>query len=263
MPLPHSPFPGSDQISIRLLGECQVARGERYLAGIPFGFYRIGAYLLLEGRGRPALRWRIGRLIWSENDPARASTDLRQAIARIRRFQAAHGFFFLVSDPMRLSLAHDPRVHCDLQILLELLDSPDPTLNAPTICALYDGRLLEVPGTAGLDFEEWLRFQRERLRDRVVGVLSNAIGPGGPLSPTERDVCARHLLSIDPCHEDAYRALMQMAADNGQTSVVRHLFDECTRRLREDLGVAPDEQTVQLYRQLTTQSGGVGNGQAA
>ena len=118
--------------------------------------------------------------------------------------------------------------------------------------------LLGSLGSAGAGFEEWLSFQRPSLHDEFVDVVSRAIQPDSALTRQQRDFCARRLLRADPCHEGAYRALMRGAAESGHVSVVRHLFDDCTRKLMDELGVGPDEQTVRLFEALT--KGGTNEG---
>ena len=43
---------------------------------------------------------------------------------------------------------------------------------------------------------------------------------------------------------------MRGAAEMGEISLVRQLFEHCVQTLREDLGVTPDEETVRLFDQL-------------
>jgi DNA-binding SARP family transcriptional activator len=86
-------------------------------------------------------------------------------------------------------------------------------------------------------------------------VVTNAIRVDSPLDNDRREFCAHKLLAIDPYHEAAYRVLMNCAADRGEISVVRDLFEQCSRRLRGALGVAPEQATAELYLSLTTDNG--------
>jgi DNA-binding SARP family transcriptional activator len=199
------------------------------------------------------LRQRIGHLLWSESDAARASADLRQVMARIRRFQAEHNFDFISANTTTVAIVRDPSVSCDLADFLDQLELNGVEASV-RLCELYRGELLESQGSAGSEFEEWLFFQRNRLRDAFIDAISLAILPDSGLTSQQRNFCARRLTEVDPCHEGAYRALMWGAAENGQLSKIRHLFDTVSRRLRDELGVDPDEKTVELFHTLTTQS---------
>jgi len=239
-----------NHVSVSLFGECRVSIGGKYLSSVPLGFFRIAAYILLEGRDQPQLRRRIARLLWSERNSAQASADIRQTAARIRRFQDEHGLHFIAADATSFWLVEDGHVSCDLVDFLDQLDNPT-AMAGPRLCELYDGELLGSLGSAGAGFEEWLSFQRSSVHDEFIDTVSKAILPDSGLTRHQRDFCARRLLRVDPCDEGAYRALMRGAAEGGQMSGVRHLFDECTHRLMDELGVGPDRQTVQLFESLS------------
>jgi DNA-binding SARP family transcriptional activator len=242
-----------NRVSIVLFGECHVSVAGRYLSGVPYGFFRIVAFLLLEGRGQPVARRRIGQLMWSESGPAQASADIRQTVARIRRFQDQHGFRFIAADASTLWLAEDAEISCDLVEFLTNLENTSPTASIQ-LCELYRGELLASLGSAGAGYEEWLSFQRPYIHDEFIDAVSKAILPDSGLTRQQRDFCARRLMKVDPSNEGAYRALMRGAAETGQISMVRHIFEDCTRKLMDELGVGPDEQTVQLFQELTRAS---------
>lgn len=237
-------------VSVALLGECRVSIGGNYLKGVPAGFYRIAAYLLLKARDQPQFRRGVGGLLWSDKSSTQVSADIRQTVARIRRFQSDQGFGFITADTTTLWLAKDENVSCDMIDFLDLLDNPSPA-SAPRLCELYDGELLGSLGSAGVGYEDWLSFQRSTIDNELITAVSQAILPGSGLPRDQRDFCAYRLLRMDPCDELAYRALMLGAAEGGRTSAVQDLFDECRRKLSTELGVGPDRQTVQLYEELT------------
>lgn len=235
-------------VTVSLLGECRVAVAGDYIRHVPFAYYRIAAYLVLEGQ--PQLRKRIGRLLWSDKSPARISDTLRQTVARVRRIQSAHGFRLVVADATSFWLAEDENVRCDLVELVDLVRNPTQA-SAPRLCELYDGEFLASLGAAGGEYDEWLAFHRSSIHDQVVSAVSKAILPDSELASPQREYCARRLLALDPCDEGAYRALMRGAAERGHLATVRHLFDECQRNLRTRLGIGPDLQTTQLYGKLS------------
>ncbi len=237
------------RVTIRLLGDCQVIVDGKHVSSVPRGLYAVAAYLLIEGAGHPMQRRSIGQILWSENEASKANADVRQTIARIRRFQAKHNIRFIEADSTMLWFAEDPEVSCDLVQVMALLEDPSASASV-ALCEIYGGELLGWFGSAGPSFEDWLSFQRSNLHDELIRTVSRAILPGTELTRQQRDRCARRLLKLDPCHEGAYRALMRGAAEMGEISTVRHLFEHCTQTLREDLGVTPDEETIRLFDQL-------------
>ena len=47
---------------------------------------------------------------------------------------------------------------------------------------------------------------------------------------------------------------MYDAAANGQFSFLRQIYEDCTRKLRSELGVDPDDETTRLYHRLLDRS---------
>jgi DNA-binding SARP family transcriptional activator len=194
------------------------------------------------------LRRQVGDLIWSDNGPEQASADIRQAVARIRRFQKENGLQLLATDARMAWLNRDERIFIDLAEFVQHAANPGPRAWV-RMCDIYNGDLLGSLPPAGEGFEEWLSYQRSALRHDFISAISQAVLPESALAPQERRFCATRLLLVDPYHEGAYRALMYDAAANGPSSL-RRQFEECVRKLRNDLGIDPDDETVRLYQRL-------------
>jgi DNA-binding SARP family transcriptional activator len=235
-------------ISILTFGDCQVSSYGRLISP-PFNFLRILAYVLLEGRGNAVLRRHVGDLIWSDNGPEQASADIRQAVARIRRFQKENGLQLLATNAHMAWLNLDQGIFFDLAEFVQLAANPTPE-GWVRMCDIYNGDLLASLPPAGEGFEEWLTYQRSAVRHDFITTISQAVLPESPLTPHERHFCACRLLQVDPYHEGAHRALMYDAAANGQFSSLRQLFRECVGKLRSDLDIDPDDETVRLYHRL-------------
>jgi DNA-binding SARP family transcriptional activator len=240
------------RVTIRLLGDCNV-----YTAGQvvypTFHFLRILAYLIIEGRERPVSRRRIANLIWSDNASEQVNADIRQAVARIRKFQLEHQFELLASDMNMVWLNPDATVYTDLLEFRELIANPGPKAWL-RLCEIYGGDLLGSHRPAGEGFEDWLDHHRTKLRFDYTNAMSQAVLPTSLLTHQERQFCASRLLIEDPYHEGAHRALMYEAALNGDYSFLRHLFEECSTVLRQELGVDPTEETVTFYKNLMSRA---------
>src|SRR5262249_48250872 len=61
---------------------------------------------------------------------------------------------------------------------------------------------------------------------------------------------ARRLLQIDPLSEVAYRALMQVHADEGQTTRAIKLYKTFRDRLYSEMGVQPEPETKALCERI-------------
>jgi DNA-binding SARP family transcriptional activator len=75
---------------------------------------------------------------------------------------------------------------------------------------------------------------------------------------------AQRWLALDPIHEVVHRRLIELSILAEQpTAALRH-YEACVRIPNEELGVAPEEETVELYeamkqRHIETPTGGQGD----
>lgn len=239
----------SREIRLTLLGDSCLTIGGVLVAGVTSNFFRIAAYLALSGTRGIVSRQRISALIWSDTDDGKAAVNLRQALVRIRHTQDEHKFRLIGCDSSTLHLVPGNDVHCDLIDFIEYL-AGKRSMSPAELCELYGGDLLTGLDEAGTGYEEWLAVQRDRIRFAFIDKVTEAIGPEGPLSTTDRSLCARRVLTIDPYNEDAIRALMREAAEHRQVARLNHLYDSIAAVLAEDLGVAPSADTQSLYVEL-------------
>lgn len=240
-------------VRINVLGGCGVSVDGIPMAGVPSSFFRIVAYVLVSGHNFSVTRQRLSGVMWPDIDQAKANGNLRQVLSRVRHLQTQLGVSFLQSNFSTVFIpAIRGSVYCDLLELLHVLPRGHET-SAVAISALYTGDLLVDIADSGPDFEEWLSEHRETLRDQVVNQLTSAVQDDSALREDDRAISATRLLAIEPCSEDAYRALMIIASSRGQAGRVRTLYDSCQRRLMHDLGVRPSRETSELYALLTRQ----------
>ena len=100
-------------------------------------------------------------------------------------------------------------------------------------------------------FDDWQRFETERLRRERVGALERLVRlltVEGRLSQATEQ--AQRLLTIDPLHEPAHRVLMLLYVWTGQEPAALRQYRACVRALSEELGVAPLPETTQVYEAI-------------
>ncbi|MGF1608766.1 MAG: LysR substrate-binding domain-containing protein [Kiloniellales bacterium] len=199
--------------------------------------------------GVPCSRERLAGLLWGDSGERQARDSLKQALLRLRRSLGPLPAMPLVAN--RQSVALDPDgVAVDIHLFVRLLS--EGTLDSlERAIALYRGDLLEGLHVRDAGFEDWLQVERQRLRGLAVeasaGLMAQAITLG------RRDLAAtaaRRLLSLEPLHEAACRTLMQIHADRGERAQALKLFEGLRDRLRQELAVAPEPETVALYQSL-------------
>jgi TolB-like protein len=117
--------------------------------------------------------------------------------------------------------------------------------------ALYRGDLLDGLDVRDPAFEEWLLFERQRLRDlaraALAKVLDRHVATG---THDQAGVAARRLLALDPLHESAHRALMRIYAQQGQAALALKQYQLCRDALQDELGVKPEAETERLYQSI-------------
>ncbi|HNB52247.1 MAG TPA: AAA family ATPase, partial [Anaerolineales bacterium] len=100
-------------------------------------------------------------------------------------------------------------------------------------------------------FDEWQFFEADRLRRLYAATLERLISSltarGDHPQALEH---ARAWLALDPLHEPAHRTLMRLYAQTGQRAAALRQYRECIRILEAELGVAPLEETRQLYEEI-------------
>jgi len=191
-------------------------------------------------------RDKLASLLWSDRGDQQARDSLKHSLTKLRQCLPATVQSSIVAD--RLSAKLEPAaVTIDVADFERLVRDGTPAALERAI-ALYRGELLDGIGIRDPAFEEWLLVERQRLRHLLEEALTRQITQSMADGARERAAtAARRLLSLDPLREDAYRALMQMQTDRGETAQALKLYETLRDRLHGELGVQPAAETTQLY----------------
>lgn len=240
-------------MKMAVFGEATVGLGGQLVPRVPANFLRIVVYLFLESGSYSVSRSKLSQILWSDTDQAHASMNLRQCLARIRKFQDQYGLNLIQSDATYVYLDLEQVRSQLLEIdLLDYLNCKcrDDIESVLRIADIYNGDLLMQHESQSADFDEWLDVQRAKLRDETINILLSVVNRPIGVSVDEKRICACKLIEIDPYQEVAYRVLMATASQLGQITKVERTFRECAKKLRDDLDVEPETETVELYQRL-------------
>lgn len=226
------------------------------------------AYLALTGQ--PQSRDTLAALLWPDHDQSGARANLRRDLSRLRSL--------LGDDALEIN-RNQIALHPGMDLWLDVADfraalaaaraHEHPPADLCDACqerltaaaALYTDHFLagfSLPDCP--EFDEWLFFQAEGLRESLAEVLQRLLAwHTGQQTYKQAIEYGRRWLSLDSLHEPAHRALMELYAWDGQQAAALRQYQECVRILDEELGVAPEEATELLYaaiksRQLTPQA---------
>ena len=115
---------------------------------------------------------------------------------------------------------------------------------------LYRGPLFEDDGDS-----DWYLPEQRRLKDLYLQALERLTEMHIDLHDLASAVQFGQLaLSTDQCCEAVHRLLMRCYALQHQQQLVSRQFQLCCAALRDELGVAPGSDTVQLFHSLTAAS---------
>ena len=241
--------------SVRTLGFPEVRRDDQ---PCPVAL-RKGLALLIylaDAKG-PVGRDVVATMLWPESSEDVVRARLRRLLHRL---QLTLGNV-LTSDrhAIRWSSAIDPQVDSrSFELACDLGEFERASL-------LYRGDFLEgfSPGDCP-QFDEWAFFRREALRGRAIQALERVVHDKHAAGDyATAAIYARRLVEFDPLSESCGRHLIRnllLAGDRG--SAERHL-EALTQRLRDELDVAPEEETRALLKAGVTMPAAPSEPQAA
>ncbi len=240
------------RLRIVLLGGLEIAASDAAVgASLTRKAKALVAFLALQG-ARGQSREKLAELLWGDSAEEQARTNLRQTLSSIRKALNRDGTDYLVTDGDRISLANQD-IDLDVALFERLVAEATPdTLNHAA--RLYKGDLFDGFSLKEDSFEAWARAERERLRHLATDALTRLIAHCEEAGDTGRCIeTAARLLALDPLREAAHRILMRAYAAQGRQASALKQFDSCRDILKRELGVAPEPETVALYRDIRQQ----------
>jgi DNA-binding SARP family transcriptional activator len=135
--------------------------------------------------------------------------------------------------------------------------SREPSANLGRLPVLAEHAVDEYGGTL---FEndpraDWCDAERTALTElfaQTLECLARLRLDLGDIDAAEK--AAQRLLREDRCRESAHRVVMACYARRGRRDLIARQFRRCVSMLETELDVAPSNETVRLYRELTATS---------
>lgn len=216
-------------------------------------------YLAAHG-GKPVAKDILMDTFWPDADPEAARRNLHQAIyslrqtLRRRRSDFRHVQFendcYLLNPEMDVWLdVEEFEGHLQAGRRLEAAGQLEEAMAEYGVAeGLYQGDFLEEDL-----YEDWPMMQREHLRNKYLDVAERLSGYYVERGEhTAAIALCQKTLMQDNCNEEAYRRLMQCYQAQGQRHLAIRQYQTCVEALREELDLSPSEETVELYRRIST-----------
>lgn len=233
---------------LSVLGRCQLHAPSG--AAVAFSTRKAPAlivYLACQPHRR-ASRERLAAMFWPDGDASQARLNLRKALSTIRQAQLAHdGPPLILADGELLEIPVDA-------LVTDLDDFERAGVESPErLIETYAGAFLEDFSVRGApDFDDWVALQRQqvhqRVTERLAQALDGALAADQPLEPVA--ATALGLLALDPLNERAHRALMRVRQRQGRRTAAIQQYQSLTERLKRELGIEPESETVALFREI-------------
>ncbi|HSG40942.1 MAG TPA: BTAD domain-containing putative transcriptional regulator [Thermoanaerobaculia bacterium] len=248
------------KIRIRLLGGFEVWSGDQQVSGFESQKVRALLAYLACHRRRSFSRDHLAGLLWPEREPDSARHALRQSVYNLRS-KLPDGEAVLVTSHSEIGISPKADFWVDVEEFEAAVrkgterEAIDPQ-QLSAAAQLYRGELLAgffVKESSA--FEEWLVAEQVRLRDSAVEALRKLVDSYRRRGEYRFGAhYARRLVTIEPLSEEAHRELMRLWALSGQRSRALAQYEELLNLLREELGVAPLEETRALYESILAEA---------
>ncbi len=199
-------------------------------------------------------REKLASLLWSDRGDEQARHSLRDALSGLRNALGDAEPSPLVADRETVNL--DPAAVEVDAVGFERLVASGTREALKKACALYRGELLEGESIRDPPFEEWLFYERGKLRDLALSVFERLLTYEREAGELEKAVeTAKRLLDLNPSHEKTHRTLMRLYADQGRRAAALEQYEHCRAALKRELDVELGPETEELYREILERKG--------
>jgi DNA-binding SARP family transcriptional activator len=233
----HGSADGAATCTLCLLGGPYVIKEGRRI-DVPEGSKRLLVFVTLNG-GRVNRRHAAGTL-WPDGDDERAAGNLRTALWRLK----GAGIDVLRADKSALQLVQEVVVDVtELEAWAGRVIDGEVMPSDLGLVRLSPEAVDLLPGW----YEEWVVFERERLRQRLMHALeSQSCRLVAERRYAEAVEVAMAAVGVEPLRESAQRVLINAHLAEGNRVEARRVFAAYRRLVASELGVAPSTELAEV-----------------
>lgn len=243
-----------DELKIQMLGGFSLRLGKRELQDTDTRSKKVWvllAYLIIHREQTVAQRTLIDLLWGDETDPINPENALRITMHRTRTLleqlspELGRGMILRRRGGYQWNGGGEVDSERFEALCCQKAEDPDLRLrNLMEAISLYRGDYLPRQSS-----EVWVVSTAAYLHNLFVSAAQEAvellIQQGR--SHEAAGVC-RRCLALEPCHEGFCRELMQLLAAAGDRRGAAEVYDRLSKRLFDDFGISPSEETRAVYR---------------
>jgi predicted ATPase/DNA-binding SARP family transcriptional activator len=250
-------------LSIRLFGSPEIRCGSQQVIIQRRKDLALLIYLVVTSQ--PHRRDTLATLLWEDQTQVEARSNLRKSLSRLK---SVLGENILLTSQDQVRVNPDYLLDVDItQFSLQVgqFHKHGHARNGAGSALCHDcqkaleeaARTYQADFLAGFSvsdssvFEEWQFFQSESLRKNLAEALEQLarLYASREEYKTAIEYC-RRWLALDRLNESAHRQLIALYALSGERATAKRQFEECKRILKEELDAEPEEETLQLFRDL-------------
>jgi SARP family transcriptional regulator, regulator of embCAB operon len=249
---------GGSLLRIYLTGEVAVERAEQLLrdADLAGRQGRLALVYLVAERERAVTQSELAELLWPQSLPPSWPVALSAVISKLRQKLGSLGLDRdrIIANAFRCyQFRPPPEAWIDIEAAVDAVHQAEGAVLANHPDAAYGPSLIATtiarrPFLVGED-APWVEARRERLHDILVRALDcrvEALLWNDELALAQDQ--ARAAVELEPFRESGYRRLMQVLVRRGDRAEAVRVYQECRRRLADELGVSPSDETESLMR---------------
>ncbi len=247
-------------LRIYLAGDVAVEHGDRLLREADIGGRqgRLALVYLVAERERAVTQSELAEVLWPDSLPPSWPVALSAVISKLRQKLGTVGLDRdrVIANAFRCYQFRPPADSwIDLEAAADAVHQAEGAVLANQPQAAYGPSLIATtiarrPFLSGED-APWVMTRREHLRDILVRALDcrvEALMWNGELALAQDQ--ARAAVELEPYRESGYRRLMQVLVRRGDRAEAVRVYQDCRRRLADELGVAPSDETESLMRSV-------------
>lgn len=216
-------------------------RSRGRIVGLPLSAGRVVAFLALQRTSQS--RSFVAGTLWPETSDGRAAANLRSALWRLRQVSRP----LVDATASRLQLSYGVEVDVlKLEEVMRRIGDRRTHLAAPDIERLMSPADL-LPGW----YEEWVVFERERLRQlrlHSLDILSERLVARGRFALAVEAALAA--VRDEPLRESSHRSLIRAHLAEGNVSEAIREYRGYRQLLNDELGVSPSREMEGLLHPL-------------
>lgn len=246
-------------LRLYLFGTAQLERNDEPIALRPRKAVALFVYLVVTAQRHS--RDTLATLLWPESSQKNARASLRRTLYQLNQVLPADT---ISATTETIEINSDADLWVDVSAFRQhvaacvLPDGPVDILEPACRSRLEEAAELYgdnfLSGFSLVDsvgFDDWQTMQRESLRRALAGVLAQLTHSYATQGQFDQAIgFASRWLTVDPMHEPAHRKLMQLYAWSGQRAAAVRQYEECERILRDEIGVDPAVETLELLTSI-------------